>query len=937
MRVVDEVALRVRAVWQGDEVKQGVSQLEGQARQLSHTLRTIVGIAGFGGIAYTMKQLVASAIQTNIEMQRASTGIAAVLFQYTRILDAQGRVLANAEKFNASLALSRQLMSQIVDIAAKTILETQELMQYTQTGLGYAMAKGLSPERALELISMVAQTGRVLGLPPGYPIVSEIRAVLTGQNLRASQIAQAFGLSQRELSSLTGEALFAYIRSKLQGMVEAQEAFSRTLEARWTTLMSEWSMLLREVSEGFVDVISDVLPMVTQAIQRWRASGGALALREIFASIARTVIDVARILWDTIVWLKKNDLLGVIAGTVGGRALLMRLGMGSPAATALSAGATAIYAGAQSEGPWWQKALMYTGGGAAAGGALGSFIPGIGTAAGILGGGVAGLSTFVGAEYLLPWVREFVSPKTLSTGGGGGGSSGAGELGVGSLTPPPSFRYEPLPIPKPSDVRKAAEEARRQRRTEHERLEAQQILHRVRLEGLRKKVSDAIDVARSEGYTESSVNAVMQALSEWAKERRKIIVPQGTSPELVAAWVKEAEADIAQYVEDTRRTLREGRDRYIAQQEQSRRAYSELWASWRETITPESPVSRARREAERTFARYMPLGVVHAFVAAGVSAYEVLAPVMQRAQEQALLNRMRQQEDLQRTMEKSWSEWLAGYLRTPRGLPAQVREKIYGERLQAAMGYLSSLVGMGLVGPEVAGVLAKLSQLYDQWEQDVRDRQQAFWDWMGRSMEQSVRDAFVRLGYDLIRHTRNWMRSFRDFASAIGSMIERAILEAIYEQIIRAAVERLIAWIIAQIQRAFGVQGGSTGQSLGVAAGLGGPTVFGRSLSYAAAGASLGSVAGPGGALVGAAVGFMAGLLGLQHGGSVIPRRAYVVGEGGPEVFIPETLGRIVPSRPAQASMSQTTVYVQLPPGTDAMLARAIGREMAWSMRIARW
>lgn len=36
----------------------------------------------------------------------------------------------------------------------------------------------------------------------------------------------------------------------------------------------------------------------------------------------------------------------------------------------------------------------------------------------------------------------------------------------------------------------------------------------------------------------------------------------------------------------------------------------------------------------------------------------------------------------------------------------------------------------------------------------------------------------------------------------------------------------------------------------------------------------------------------------LQSGGQVVPRRAYVVGEKGPELFVPESAGRVVPLTP---------------------------------------
>lgn len=52
---------------------------------------------------------------------------------------------------------------------------------------------------------------------------------------------------------------------------------------------------------------------------------------------------------------------------------------------------------------------------------------------------------------------------------------------------------------------------------------------------------------------------------------------------------------------------------------------------------------------------------------------------------------------------------------------------------------------------------------------------------------------------------------------------------------------------------------------------------------------------GGGGGLLGGAVSFFGGLFGRASGGAVFPNQSYMVGENGPEMFVPGSAGRIVP------------------------------------------
>ena len=100
-----------------------------------------------------------------------------------------------------------------------------------------------------------------------------------------------------------------------------------------------------------------------------------------------------------------------------------------------------------------------------------------------------------------------------------------------------------------------------------------------------------------------------------------------------------------------------------------------------------------------------------------------------------------------------------------------------------------------------------------------------------------------------------------------------------------------------------------------------------------------GGQAGPGnGGLLALASSVLGGLLGLPGratGGPVSPGRAYVVGERGPEVFVPTSSGSVVPSRTGAARDVRIALTINAPANTAPdMLARS-SRQVARAVRAA--
>jgi len=103
----------------------------------------------------------------------------------------------------------------------------------------------------------------------------------------------------------------------------------------------------------------------------------------------------------------------------------------------------------------------------------------------------------------------------------------------------------------------------------------------------------------------------------------------------------------------------------------------------------------------------------------------------------------------------------------------------------------------------------------------------------------------------------------------------------------------------------------------------------------------LGGAGKSGGGIGGVLAGLLAGLTGLPGratGGLVSPERPYLVGERGPELFVPASAGRVEPSREGVTRGRDVRVNIALPTarGAEAPVAlKRSARQIASAVRRA--
>lgn len=89
------------------------------------------------------------------------------------------------------------------------------------------------------------------------------------------------------------------------------------------------------------------------------------------------------------------------------------------------------------------------------------------------------------------------------------------------------------------------------------------------------------------------------------------------------------------------------------------------------------------------------------------------------------------------------------------------------------------------------------------------------------------------------------------------------------------------------------------------------------------------------GGLLSSLLGGLLGAPGRATGGPVAPGRAYMVGERGPELFVPTASGRVETMAPAGARSVSVNVTVNAPAGGEARALGASSRQVARAVKAA--
>jgi hypothetical protein len=234
------------------QLNKAVSDLRGKFGLLQGALAGVAagGLAMFG----------AKAVQAANDLQKLNLQVAAILAANGKITTANGQVLQGIEKIKAAQQLSAGLFRQIQQDALKTTATTKELVEQFAVALPAGMAAGMKPEQVQKLTVAMSNAMKVLSINADQA-KSEMRALLSGEQIDNSQLAASIGLSGKQIKQLIEQGkLYDVLTQKLADFNAAAEMQSQSLDGVTSSIA--------DMGDKFMAVVGqDALGILTKGAQ----------------------------------------------------------------------------------------------------------------------------------------------------------------------------------------------------------------------------------------------------------------------------------------------------------------------------------------------------------------------------------------------------------------------------------------------------------------------------------------------------------------------------------------------------------------------------------------------------------------------------------------------------------------------------------------------
>lgn len=243
-------------------VRVGGGQLEGISVAATGARAAVGGlVAGFAALAASVAPVVAAVaafkkgLNVNAEMESAELGIKGILASLYDVRDASGNLAEGPEKLAIAGVEARKQLEQLRLAGMQTSAEFADLAAAYQIALGTGASAGFNPEQIRELTVSLTMAADAFGLA-GTQLTSEIRSVLSGENINTSQIAQGLGITGAQIKLWREQGVLAeQLTERLKDFKALGEESGRTWSAAFSNIGDAMSMFLQNASKGAFDKI----------------------------------------------------------------------------------------------------------------------------------------------------------------------------------------------------------------------------------------------------------------------------------------------------------------------------------------------------------------------------------------------------------------------------------------------------------------------------------------------------------------------------------------------------------------------------------------------------------------------------------------------------------------------------------------------------------
>lgn len=243
-------------------------------------------------------------VDTNAQLQQAQLAFAGT-FQNQFV-----------EDFGTSMKRAEQFVGELRKEAVKTNLTFQELFETSTSALPQLLARGATPNQALEVTSLIAQQSKlILGdrFAPGR-VQDEIRALLNKNIVgKSNETLLSLGITKESLKNVKDVTdLVELLRAKTIGLRQANVLFQQTFQGAMERAQDSFFRLAADVGKPLFETVTQSLVDFNNAMASGDFNG--------FIDGLRSVIEILALTADQVINLGKEigKLLSLMRDSTGG-------------------------------------------------------------------------------------------------------------------------------------------------------------------------------------------------------------------------------------------------------------------------------------------------------------------------------------------------------------------------------------------------------------------------------------------------------------------------------------------------------------------------------------------------------------------------------------------------------------------------------------------
>lgn len=216
----------------------------------------VVGKAAQGAMS-----VLQAGVGFNSMIENTKAGMAAIIASNQKLVDSQGQVVTGSRAIEFAMGQATQVQAKLRQDALLTSFTYKELVETFNSGLGPAMAAGVTNLDSVRKVSVAAaQAMQALGIP-AHQAAQELRSLFTGDVGPDSRLNQQLRITKADLEKVrsAGGDVGEFVFGKLKTYADAAAASAGNLTVMMSNLVDLFQGMSGEATKPLFDVIKNLV------------------------------------------------------------------------------------------------------------------------------------------------------------------------------------------------------------------------------------------------------------------------------------------------------------------------------------------------------------------------------------------------------------------------------------------------------------------------------------------------------------------------------------------------------------------------------------------------------------------------------------------------------------------------------------------------------